>query len=60
MKEKTINFVHYTDFVRLLHPLSRRYLYVPKTYGVAVGYLLLAFQAVYRILADNHFSNDVH
>ena len=46
MKEKTINFVHYTDFVRLLHPLSRRYLYVPKTYGVAVGYLLLAFQAV--------------
>ena len=34
--------------------------YVPMTYGVAVGYLLLAFQAVYRIQADIHFSNDGH
>ena len=34
--------------------------YVPKTYGVAVGYLLLPFQAVYRIQADIHFSNDGH
>jgi len=29
--------------------------YVPKTYGVAVGYLLLAFQAVYQV----HFFYDM-